>query len=314
MENKFNTPILVLCFNRPDLVKQLIRIFAVIQPPKLFVSCDGPRHEKDKQRIAEIKKLLDDNITWKCKLEVNFSEKNSGCKLGVKSGIDWFFSKVDEGIILEDDCQPNTSFFFYCQDLLKKYRTNQKIMTISGSNFLSKNVGNNSYFFSHYPLCWGWATWKRAWTHIDLEMKDWSVLKKKRWLNDLFSNPDSTRYWSSLFDRVYENLIDTWDYQWVYSIWKHNGIAVIPNVNLIKNVGFGVNATHTKLAHSKTSSLATHELLFPLDHPTVVRVSKEVDDDIFAQIYRESFIQKVLNLLIGTYTHQTNSLLQLLKK
>ena len=242
-----DTPVLFLIFNRPDTTEKVFNAIKQAKPKQLFISADGPRQEKpgEFEKCQAARKIVE-QVDWDCDLQVLFRDNNLGCKKAVSSGINWFFEQVDEGIILEDDCLPDQSFFGFCQELLKYYRNNPKIMHISGNNFqFGRKRGNASYYFSIYNHIWGWATWKRAWQYYDVTMADFEEFKKTNQIEKITRNKDEQAYWMYFFEKVWRNEIDTWDYQNVYSMWKKQGLAILPNVNLVSNIGFTKDATHT---------------------------------------------------------------------
>jgi hypothetical protein len=270
IENKFNTPIAFIIFNRPDTTQLVFNEIRRIKPTKILIIGDGPRPE----RIGEAEKCLEtrrivEQIDWDCEVLKNYSELNLGCKKRVSSGLDWVFSEVEEAIILEDDCRPHPSFFLYCQELLEKYCHDERIANISGDNFqLGRKHGEFSYYFSRQNHIWGWATWRRAWRDYDVEMKLWPEVRDGEWLKGWLGNdPDLIRFWSTNFENTYQGKVDTWDYQWVFTGWINSRFTIIPQVNLISNIGFQAEATHTKNPNDSNANLAVEELTFPLIHP-----------------------------------------------
>ena len=267
--NNFQPPILFIIFNRPDTTIQVFNEIKKIKPSKLYVVADGPRvgKEGEQEKCEETRKIID-LVDWECEVFKNFSDVNLGCKKRVSSGIDWFFENVEQGIILEDDCLPDQSFFRFCEELLDKYKNDERVGMISGDNFQFGRVKNEaSYYFSRYSHIWGWATWGRAWQKYDVNISSWPQIKKDKILNKVFSNRRDFYYWSAIFDDVYNNKIDTWDYQWSFTCFVNNYLSAMPSVNLISNVGFNQDeATHTK-RFGKFSNMATSELTFPLKAP-----------------------------------------------
>jgi hypothetical protein len=271
------TPVLFLIFNRPHTSQKVFNEIRKAKPSKLFVAADGPREnvqgEKEKcQKAREIIKQLD----WDCEVRTLFRDKNLGCKYAVSSAIDWFFNNVEEGIILEDDCLPSQSFFWFCQELLNKYRFNNKIMHINGNNYGKILSYDYSYGFCSYPQVWGWATWKRAWNYYDVEMENWSNLKnRKKIKKNMNWNIFKYKIEEDKFNRTYKNEINTWDYQWHYTIFLYNGIAIFPKKNLVSNIGFSNNATRTKNRESIKANLKTFEINSHLKHPKEIHIKKE---------------------------------------
>ena len=274
----FNTPVLFLIFNRPDTTQQVFDEIRKAQPAQLFVAADGPRKDRptDYEQCKKTREIIH-QVDWDCKVFTRFQDENLGCKIGVSSAIDWFFSNVEEGIILEDDCVPDQSFFPFCQELLEKYRDDERIMMISGDNFqFGKRRTNCSYYFSKYFHIWGWATWRRAWKHYDIDMKSWPEIKDGGWLKDILRDKNAEKFWEKIFENMYRGKINTWDYQWVFSCWIQNGLAILPNDNLVTNIGFDGDATHTK-GKNMQADIPVHSLEFPIKNPEFVIIDADAD-------------------------------------
>lgn len=201
-----------------------------------------------------------------------------GCKRRMASGITWVFEQVEEAIILEDDCVPDSTFFRFCDELLEKYRNDERVVHIAGCNvYFGTAQAPYSYFFSQQSNTWGWATWRRAWRHYDVQMGQWAALRNTWWLRQVLGDWDAVAYWREIFDRTARGDIDTWDYQWLFTGWLRGGLAIIPSVNLISNIGFGADATHTKSVDELRAIPATHGMEFPLRHPPEVAGQKDGD-------------------------------------
>lgn len=242
---------------------------------------DGPRLARpdDIAKCKEVKKLVD-QLDWQCEVKMLFSNENLGCKFGPYKAINWFFDQVAEGIILEDDVLPDTSFFFFCEELLLKYRNDARIANISGNNFqFGRNKTEDSYYFSYFSHTCGWATWRKVWQEYDLEIKNWPELKSTKWLKSIFKNTSARLYWTLIFDAVYSGKMDSaWDYQWTFMVWAKKYLAILPNQNLISNIGFGsADATHTK-GKSKLSEIPVEQLQFPLKHPETIARNEAADN------------------------------------
>jgi hypothetical protein len=265
-------PVLLIIFNRPDVTKRVMSRVQEVQPSRLFVAADGPRpdHPED-HRLCEEARTVAGQITWECDVRTLFRDQNIGLKQAVSSAITWFFEHVDSGIILEDDCVPHFTFFRYCAELLDRYQHDERIMGISGNDFQPEGHGLlASYYFSAFPHCWGWATWKRAWTHYDGSLQQWPTLRDTKWLNGWLGSGDEVEYWTSIFDRVYRNEIDSWAYPWTYSCWVQHGLTILPKDNLVSNIGFDERATHTKNPDSEAADMPVRPLEFPLEHPASI--------------------------------------------
>jgi hypothetical protein len=276
---QLNTSVAFIIFNRPDTTELVFNEIAKAKPPKLLVVADGPRVGKEGEaEKCEATRAIINRVDWDCEVLTNYSEVNLGCKHRVASGLDWVFEQVPEAIILEDDCLPEPTFFRFCQELLERYRNDQRIGIISGDNFqFGRRRNNDSYYFSKYVHIWGWATWRDRWQgSYDVKLKNWPTIRDGGWLIDILGNKNEAKYWSGLFERVYQNKIDTWDYQWVLSNWLQGRRNVMPNVNLISNIGFGSGATHT-VNSSPLENLAVSEICFPLTHPLFKVINSKAD-------------------------------------
>ena len=240
-----STPVAFFIFNRPDLTKIVFDAIAQAKPKQLLVVADGPRVSAEAEK-CQITRSVIDQIDWECEVLINYSEKNMGCKHRVSSGLDWVFAQVEEAIILEDDCLPAPSFFDFCETLLDRYRHDERIMMISGDNFQNGQPTNDySYYFSKYTHIWGWASWRRAWQYYDVNMTTWPEYKKSNAICSVCEDPCEQKFWIDTFDRVFDGAVDTWDYQWLYASWCQSGLSILPNSNLISNIGFGIDGTHT---------------------------------------------------------------------
>lgn len=281
--HSLNTAVLFLVFNRLDTTKQVFEAIREAKPPRLYVAADGARETKEgeAQKAQAVRDYIIKNIDWKCEVKTLFREQNLGCKMAVSGAIDWFFENEEMGIILEDDCLPSQSFFWFCEELLEKYKDDKRVWHIGGTNPIDKEVESNSYYFSKYNRIWGWASWRRAWLNYDVNIQIWPEIKRERILYDLLDWKEAKMF-EKIFDDLFKNKIDTWDYQWLL-IRLINAHAIIPNTNLISNVGFGVEATHTMSADNPLSNLKKGEMNFPLDHPKYI-VNNQLKDKLWSKI------------------------------
>ena len=274
----FQTPVLFLIFNRPDTTDRVFQQIRAIRPHRLFISADGPRLQKpgEDQKCAETRRIIE-KIDWHCDVKTNFSAINLGCRKAVSSGLNWFFNQVSEGIILEDDCLPDISFFHFCETLLQYYKNDDRVMHIGGVNFQDGIVrGTGSYYFSRISHIWGWATWKRAWDKYDVNVSTYPQLLERQQLSTVFPDPATRKYWQKNIELVYKKRKDTWDIQWQYAVSINNGLAILPNVNLVSNTGFDLNATHTvdnlnTLANRPTTHIDT------INHPVFIAPDLQAD-------------------------------------
>ncbi len=277
--NKFQVPILYITFNRIETVRKTFPQIKNIKPEKLFISCDGPRNNVtgEYEKVQEVRNYIKENIDWDCDVKYLFQEKNLGVKKAPSDAINWFFDTVDYGIILEDDCLANEVFFTFCEEILKKYKDDARIMHVCGSNIDSNKNNTEDYFFSTFCGIWGWATWKRAWKLFDIQMAKWPELGALE--NFDYPQPEKEKF-IQLYDKVYRSEINTiWDFQWDFSCKSVEGLAVIPKVNLISNIGFIENATNTnKNDENGIANMEKYDLHFPLKENSVVSPNIEYDN------------------------------------
>lgn len=283
------TPVLLIIFNRPDLTQQVFDAIKAVKPKQLFVSADGSREEiaGETSKCKKVRNIIN-QVDWDCNVKTLFHKKNLGCKIGVSSAVNWFFNHVDEGIILEDDCLPDKSFFSFCQELLHHYRHNNKILHIGGNNFqFGQKHGDGTYFFSTYGYIWGWASWKRAWKLYDINCKGLTEFKEKKMIENITQNKEIQQYWLNIFDKVHQGEIDSWAYQWVFAIWRNMGLTIVPNVNLVSNIGFGhKDAVHTTAYENVFANLKTGRLS-SIIHPLEIKRDKAADEFVLELVYKE---------------------------
>jgi putative methyltransferase (TIGR04325 family) len=262
-------PVLFLVFNRLESTVKVFSKIKLYQPDKLFIASDGPREVKigEKNICEEVRNYIINQIDWECDVKTLFRETNLGCGKAVSSAIDWFFNHVESGIILEDDCIPDISFFDYCANLLEKYKNDNKIMHIGGVNFIEKFINpSKSYYFSNIVEIWGWATWKRAWKSYNYKIENFESLDEK--LADRFKKNNEYQFWRKNLVLALNNEIDTWDFQWVIAIYLNEGICINPSVNLIQNIGFNELATHTTVIEDFAKGMVAKEMK-KVTHPKI---------------------------------------------
>jgi hypothetical protein len=272
------TPVAFLIFNRPATTQRVFDEIARARPRKLLVIADGPRagRSADRVNVAAARAIVE-RINWPCEVLKNYSEKNLGCRERVSSGIDWVFSEVEEAIILEDDCVPHPSFFSFCEAMLSRYRDDERIMHVSGDNFQQGvRRSRHSYYFSRIAHVWGWATWRRAWKKYDVQMPAWPELRFKGIARQMFPVPNQAAFWEGILDDVHSGAVDAWDVQWVLTCWAHGGLSIVPELNLVSNIGAGEEATNTKL-DQWYMNLPTCDL-GEITHPTFFLPDADADD------------------------------------
>ena len=282
MEKQYYTPILLLIFNRPDITKLMMESLKKIKPKYLFVAADGPRKEKEgeSQLCEDTRKAVTDNVNWECEMKTFFRDENKGLKIAVKEAIDWFFDNVEQGIILEDDIVGSPAFFDFCEINLERYKNDERIMLISGFNHLEKWNTTDDYFFSRIGAIWGWATWKRAWKLNYNNPLDWNKAKNINLFENIF--PYYSQYALDSLHRVFENTFNgsynSWAYIWTFYRIINSGLSIIPNENLVKNIGFGGAATHIRRSDQILQSLKKYNPDYSdIKHPLFIVPNIEFD-------------------------------------
>jgi hypothetical protein len=294
---QLTAPVALLIFNRPQTTRRVFQEIRKARPPRLLIVADGPRLDRphEAQLCRETRAIIE-SVDWPCEVLTDYSEVNLGCRERVASGLDWVFSRVKESIILEDDCLPHPSFFRYCDELLTRYRDDRRVGTITGTNLQSGTVrGSASYYFSKYPCVWGWASWERAWVHYDASASVWPEFQSSGALR-AWTQTSERIYWERAFDGVYRRAIDTWDYQLALACWAQSMLSVVPNHNLISNIGFGADATHTTQVGA-LANLPVNGLSFPLTHPRLMLADRGADEFVAARVFNERLRGKIRRYL-----------------
>lgn len=299
-----------MVFNRPELTQQVFDVMRQAKPTQLYIAADGPRaaNPTDVALCNQVRAVVG-RIDWDCEVKTLFRDENLGCKTAVSKAIDWFFEHVEEGIILEDDCLPDISFFDYCTELLSRYRDDEKVMSVSGSNLLGRpwKYDSQSYFFAHGGI-WGWATWKRAWILYDEGMKDWPLAETKKAIRQNIQTQDWYGFYLPMFEASHNGTLDTWDIQWFYTILINNGLAINPAVNLVRNIGFA-SGTHLNSDDNAIARLGSQPIAFPLVPP----VEQKADIAYLKLIYKvvagspaaQSFLPgRIVRYLLRAFTRK----------
>jgi hypothetical protein len=294
------TGVLFLVFNRPDTTARVFQAIRQAKPPRLYVAADGPREtrEGEAELVARVRQIAT-AVDWPCDVFTLFRENNLGCKKAISEAITWFFEREDRGIILEDDCLPHPDFFTFCEVLLERYAENKMVSVVTGNNFQNEIYrGDGSYYFSRYNHVWGWASWRRAWKYYDGDLSFWPEWKRYSVWHGLFPSKMEKKYWEKIFDLMHAKKIDTWDYPWTASVWRHGGLTATPNVNLISNIGFGPESTHTANPNDRNANRPI-KALGKITHPTNIRHDREADIYTFDYHYGgrwQRFPLKILHL------------------
>jgi hypothetical protein len=291
----FQVPVVFMVFNRPGTTQRVFDTIAAARPAKLLLIADGPRQNKEGEAEAcrQVRDIVS-HVDWPCEVFTNFAEDNLGCQERIISGLNWVFSLVEEAIILEDDCLPDSSFFPFCEELLKKYKDDRRIAYICGSNLVERYGSTaDSYFFSRLGGIWGWATWRSEWQRYDRYLSGWPQMKARRSLAEIFDEPRVVDYWTSIFDAMYEDRgPDTWDHQWFFTNLSNNSLTIVPKTNLIANIGFGDDATHTTEIDERFI-LSASSMEFPLKHPSDLIPRRSLDRPRVLDMLPPSFLKSI---------------------
>lgn len=272
------SPILLLIFNRPDTTQEVFKKIRAAKPARLYIAADGPRADRDTdKKLCEQARAVAAQVDWDCTVKTLFREDNIGCKTAVYTALEWFFEQEEEGIIFEDDCVPADSFFYFCDTMLEKYRTDTRIRHITGCNLQrGKQWGDASYYFSQFSNVWGWASWKRVWKDYDFKLDRYTREEAATQLKKIFTDPFLINDWLVIFSAIQAGTINAWDYQLVFLNFFENGLCITPNTNLVSNIGFRSDATNTPDPHNPNAGIPAQELT-SITHPRFFLPEKEAD-------------------------------------
>jgi hypothetical protein len=276
-------PVGLFIFNRPECARQVVAALRRARPARVFVVADGPRAgvAGEAAACAAARAVAEEGIDWPCAVTRDYAEENLGCARRVSSGLDRIFAQVEAAIVLEDDCVPDDGFFPYCGELLERFREDPRVGVIGGSNFQPRDVtGGAGYYFSDYPHCWGWATWRRAWRAYDHDMGDWPAAKRAGWPRTKFAAAREALFWTRVLDRVFSGEIDSWAYRWAFACWRKNFLTVLPATGLVTNIGFDGAATHTRRVPAGVGQRSWPQP-WPLRHPAGVARNARADRHTF---------------------------------
>ncbi len=305
---QLNTPILFLTYKRFETSEKVFESIKNARPKKLYFVSNAPKKNDivELEKVQKVRSLVKE-VNWDCDVVTLFRDEYLDVKESITFSIDWFFEHEDKGIILEDDCVPSQTFYPFCQELLDYYQNDESVFSIGGCCFLEdKNLLDNEYRFSRHTYIWGWATWKRAWLKYDVKMTNWPVFKKSKDYKNIFKNFVIRSYWTNIFNMVYENKFKTWDYQWLYTIWLNNGISIIPNRNLISNIGFGIESNFANDRNSLDANLKTSDINLPLKHINEIIFNNSEQKYVEKKIYKITFQKYLINSFYKKYVKFKN--------
>ena len=265
------SPVLFLVFNRPETTQRVFDAIKAVRPKRMYIAADGPRAARPNDIIlCEQTREIINQIDWDCELQTLFRTENAGCKWGVSEAINWFFAREEEGIILEDDCLPANCFFKFCDELLTRYRDDTRIRHITGCNLqFGKAWGDASYYFSNRVHVWGWATWKRAWNDYDITLNKYNADRVKKAMKEIYNDDLVAAAWTNIFVDQKAGNVNSWAYPLDFANFLNKGLVIIPNQNLISNIGFSAAATNTLAEGSIYANMPLIEI-GQITHPTEV--------------------------------------------
>lgn len=284
-----------IVFNRPLHTQKTFQSIREHRPEKLFIIADGPRRENiNDSKNCELVRSVVEAVDWPCSVYRNYADTNMGLKKRVSSGLDWVFSQVEDAIILEDDCLAHADFYHFCTVLLDKYRNDNRIFAITGDNFQNgQQRGEGSYYFSKYPHCWGWATWRRAWEKYEGGILFWPKWKNSTGWEKINPNKNESDYWVNIFNEVYAGRLNSWAFPWMASVWQQGGLTITPNSNLVTNIGIGPDGTNT-INENKTLEIPTSLIGFIKD-AAIITQDCDADRYVFETIFDPPHIKETSN-------------------
>ncbi len=301
------TAVLFLVFNRPETTVRVFDAIRKARPSRLYVAADGPREGRagEAELVEHVRKIAT-AVDWQCEVKTLFRDQNLGCGPSVKNAIDWFFSYESEGIILEDDTVPSLSFFYFCESLLNDYNNDARIGMIAGTNHVNYCTTGRSFCFSKNKACWGWATWRRAWDNMDIDMQWLNSEQKKDILKNMGCKKLSQSFWKKSIGCIKNKKVNTWDWQWYFTLSMNNQLTIFPKKNLVSNIGFGKDATHT-FGVAKKEYLIKEEIEFPLVHPQYVVPDYSFDYKFEnSKLKRPSIIIRLMRRLKRCFKNESN--------
>lgn len=298
-------PVALFVFNRPDQTRRVFECLREQRPTRVLVVADGPRPAvpTDEDRCQQVRETVT-RVDWPCDVSYRFADDNLGCDVRIPTGIDWVFSQVDEAILLEDDCLPQQSFFDYATELLSRYRDDPRVGMVAGYRRGTRSsespTGSASYGFSRYTEIWGWATWADRWSQFDASLSAWQDLRATDWLINALGDGAAAAFWHHTFDRIARDEAP-WDVCWQFACLSRGWLSAEPAVNLVANIGFGLDATHT--TERLGDEEPVQELPLPLKHPTKVAADRARDDQLEDENFSGS-VRRELRHLIRTARSQ----------
>ncbi|WP_302575441.1 nucleotide-diphospho-sugar transferase [uncultured Duncaniella sp.] len=293
------SPVLLIIFNRPNTTQEVFNVIKKVKPSKLYVAGDGPRLNRPNEReLCHQAQKIATAVDWNCEVKTLFQNENLGCKIAVSRAISWFFENEKEGIILEDDIVPHSDFFYYCDELLDKYRDKTNIGVVSGHNHVYNDKHfHDSYDFVSVSHCWGWGSWRHSWEKVDVSLSTYDFRSLKKALKTIYSNPSQRRFWLGTYLLLKMGLINSWAYPMTISFIINGYISIVPKHNLTKNIGEGENATHTSTLDLNETSIVLNPIR-PIKHPSKLQINTALEYNEFINEHRSMSVLSYLKIRI----------------
>ena len=296
-----NIPVLLITFNRPEHTRRVLEAIMAAQPQDLYVFQDGARdgNEDDLKKCAEVRQVVERMMAGESvRLHTNYSGKNLGCGAGPMTGITWFFEQVEMGIVMEDDCLPHPDFFGYCEELLKRYKEDDKVRFINSTLYNNRWKCVSSYDFSRYMVTGAWAGWRRTWQGFDLDLKTMNAKAFRKHVLHLTDNRAEANWWFSIVKEIQKDTSKKsyWDYQMQIHLFRNSAMTIHPQRNLVSNIGFDGEGTHTLSNYDNRGNRAVFPIL-PLKHPLEQVVDKKRDAYCWAKVRSQGWLKDEIDYL-----------------
>lgn len=294
--------VLLIIYKREETTREVFKRIREAAPPRLYIAANAPNPQKADDDIkCQKARAITEQVDWDCSVKRLYRTKHLNAGESISSSISWFFQNETEGIILEDDILPHIDFFSYCDELLEKYRYDERIQLITGRNYLYEGYNSTySYFMSSLFHIWGWASWRRVWESYEF---DTAKLSKENFINSLSKRipKASVKRWSKIFDMMSSHKNDTWDYQLYFNQILHNRYSVVSYVNMIENIGVNKDSTHEFSGTDKRLICLQGASPYPLKHPVEISEDKIADRIMLKNsgFYEPTIIKRIVNKLIS---------------
>ena len=288
----YDVPVALIVYKRVDLTKKVFAAIREVRPAELYIISDGPKGRDDADAVRCVREYLDSHIDWPCNIHRDYAEKNLGPRYRMPSGMKWVFENVDRAVFIEDDIEAGPDFFWFCREMLERYKDDQRVMMISGMNFFpgDESFGDKDYCFAYFSHIWGWATWKRAFEGYDINIKSWPEVRKSGKIKDKFTRR-GYNFFKWIFDDLqYQWYDQAWDYQWAYHRFINEGLGIIPRRNLVVNLGIAdkdaIHPVESERVKDRVDGLIIENMTENLRHPDEIKCNKRYDEK-----YQNEYLQ-----------------------